>query len=1002
MATTLRFILLGDDRASSSFNRFAQQVDKANRSIDRNQQAMRRQSAQAKASQGGILKLTGTVSGFGDVAGVASSKSSLLARGLAAANLATGVLEPALAGVVVTLGALAAAGSAAAIGLGAYALAAKGQIQKAGQAVQAQGKIETARSQAQITYQLAVTAANKKYQQALDQAKNKQQARAAVTARDNAIQAAQASRVRTVTMANKQYQAQLKQLPPATRAFAKELVAAKNTYDDWSKRLARPALAPLRKALTLVRPALQALTPLVRVTSVALSALIDQFARNVRGGGLAQFVNTVLPSVVPVIMNLGHAIGNVVVGIGGIIKAFLPVSVSVTGGITKITAAFAKWGQTLTQHSGFQSLMDMFRQSTPLAIGLLKNLTIIIKNVATAMTGMATPANSKALLQILTPLSQIMVRLTANQGLVKAVLYFLLLRSAFNQLKPALLGLKTGWDALNTGIGAAKTTYSVLGRLAGGFRSAQVAESAFSGTAGTIGGNLRKVISMIGTTVASLAASTAAWIRNTAVTVASRAAQLATAVAAKAMAAAQWLVNAAMSANPIGLIVIALAALAAAFVYAWTHSATFRKILIGAWNAVKGAAMAVVHWFSGPFVNFFTQTIPGAFRTVLNWVKHNWPWLLGALTGPIGLAVVWIIKHWRQILNGIRSVWNNVIAFIRKIPGWVLGALSRLGQMLLNFGRTIMTRFWNGIKAVWNAVSGWFRATPGRIVNALTGLGTRLYNFGHMVLTKMWNGIKAAWNGLIKWFKGLPSLILHALGIHSPPDWAVSAGKHIMGGLLKGMGATMGSVHKLMAQFSTAVSGALGGDPAKNKALARRLFPWGAGQWAAFNNLVMAESGYNRFATNPTSGAYGIAQALPPTKYPLAGQAKGGSHAGAQLSWMFAYIRSRYGTPKAAWAHETAYHWYAKGGPITEPIAGLGLRTGTRYGFGEAGSEYVAGQADMQKLAGLLAEQNRLLRDLGATTAAIPGATAEGLGRALNGTARKAVARGRHTGRPYG
>jgi hypothetical protein len=122
------------------------------------------------------------------------------------------------------------------------------------------------------------------------------------------------------------------------------------------------------------------------------------------------------------------------------------------------------------------------------------------------------------------------------------------------------------------------------------------------------------------------------------------------------------------------------------------------------------------------------------------------------------------------------------------------------------------------------------------------------------------------------------------------------------------------------AASSGGVSGAgpVGGDAGANRALARQMFPWPASQWAAFNTLEMHEAGYNRFARNASSGAYGIPQALPPTKMPFAAQAGGGSHAGPQLSWMFAYIRGRYGTPANAWAkyyaHPGGVGWYDQGG----------------------------------------------------------------------------------------
>lgn len=103
---------------------------------------------------------------------------------------------------------------------------------------------------------------------------------------------------------------------------------------------------------------------------------------------------------------------------------------------------------------------------------------------------------------------------------------------------------------------------------------------------------------------------------------------------------------------------------------------------------------------------------------------------------------------------------------------------------------------------------------------------------------------------------------------------------------------------------------------------------WGkGGQWNALTHLIAAESGGNPNATNPSSGAYGIAQALGHgtscssgshgnnygPQYGLtckqAQQANSGN-AAQQLRWMLGYIKSRYGTPAGAWQHETANHWY--------------------------------------------------------------------------------------------
>lgn len=112
-------------------------------------------------------------------------------------------------------------------------------------------------------------------------------------------------------------------------------------------------------------------------------------------------------------------------------------------------------------------------------------------------------------------------------------------------------------------------------------------------------------------------------------------------------------------------------------------------------------------------------------------------------------------------------------------------------------------------------------------------------------------------------------------------------------------------------------TGIITGTPATNRATAKLLaapYGWATGnQWTALDSLWSRESSWSNTATNPSSGAFGIAQALPPSKYPKAGQpasAGGSASATTQIAWGLSYIRSRYGDPVTAWAHELANGWY--------------------------------------------------------------------------------------------
>jgi len=95
--------------------------------------------------------------------------------------------------------------------------------------------------------------------------------------------------------------------------------------------------------------------------------------------------------------------------------------------------------------------------------------------------------------------------------------------------------------------------------------------------------------------------------------------------------------------------------------------------------------------------------------------------------------------------------------------------------------------------------------------------------------------------------------------------------------------------------------------------IARAMLPkfhWSAArQFKYLNWLWERESGWNRYAYNPYSGAYGIPQALPGSKMASAGP-NWRSNAATQIRWGLRYIKARYGSPRRAWNHSQATGWY--------------------------------------------------------------------------------------------
>jgi hypothetical protein len=86
-------------------------------------------------------------------------------------------------------------------------------------------------------------------------------------------------------------------------------------------------------------------------------------------------------------------------------------------------------------------------------------------------------------------------------------------------------------------------------------------------------------------------------------------------------------------------------------------------------------------------------------------------------------------------------------------------------------------------------------------------------------------------------------------------------------------------------------------------------YGWGVSQFGCLDRLWTKESKWSLTATNPTSGAYGIPQALPGTKMASAGP-DWRHNPLTQISWGLSYIQARYGSPCGAWAHSQASGWY--------------------------------------------------------------------------------------------
>lgn len=165
-----------------------------------------------------------------------------------------------------------------------------------------------------------------------------------------------------------------------------------------------------------------------------------------------------------------------------------------------------------------------------------------------------------------------------------------------------------------------------------------------------------------------------------------KAALLASAIAIKIVTVAQWLWNAAMSANPIGLIILAIAALIAIGVLLYKNWDKVAEFFGAAWVRMKGVMTAAKDFFTGIW-----DKITGIF-------KKHWDKILMILFPAIGLPIL-IAKNWGKIMEVVTEIWDKVKS-----------VFSRAWDTAKEWGINMVKGLWEGIKSlgswIWDKVKG--------------------------------------------------------------------------------------------------------------------------------------------------------------------------------------------------------------------------------------------------------------------------------------------------------
>ncbi|MDQ0275742.1 phage-related protein [Arthrobacter silviterrae] len=264
------------------------------------------------------------------------------------------------------------------------------------------------------------------------------------------------------------------------------------------------------------------------------------------------------------------------------------------------------------------------------------------------------------------------------------------------------------------------------------------------------------------------------------------------AIATKLAAGAQWLLNAALTANPIGLVVLAIAALVGGFILAYNKIGWFKDGVNAAFKFVKDVIGNVGNWFTGTLVpmwntavasvgKFFGDVghtigdIMGGISTVIGnvvgFIGKHWKLLLALVLGPLGLIIDFIATNWTSITKTFSAVWKAVTTVtsaawkgISDVIGgaynWIKNNVINLFKLEIKGWGAVFTWLWkdivspvfSGIRDVMSTAWNWVKANViDRFVLGLQVWGDRFTWLWKNIVVPVFDGIRNVMNTGWQW-----------------------------------------------------------------------------------------------------------------------------------------------------------------------------------------------------------------------------------------------------------
>lgn len=647
----------------------------------------------------------------------------------------------------------------------------------------------------------------------------------------------------------------LEKLSPNAQAFAKAVHAGVPALKDSQQAIQDAFFSGADQAVGGIIKRLVSLTAQARGVAFAMGQIAQNVAKTATNSINIEKLRLILSGVNAFLLQIRRSIGPVVSGFIGLASQASKFGGALGGQAANAIAKFSIWLNNLDLEQIFARALPIIKQlggflkdvgtiavqifgiftgSGGSAVGVLGALVHqlaeflqtakgqdLIAALGAALQAIGTGAGQVflALLQALTPaiiallpgITQLATQLT--NALVPAI----------NALAPLLLNmskfLSDNMDWLGpvagavVALAAAYKVYAaaakVVAAVEGVLQSKIVVATArwVANTAAIVANRVAQVASAAVTGGAAVAA----WVANTAVVVANRVATAAVAIsmgivraATLAWTAVQWALNAALDANPIGLVVLAVAALVAGIILLWKHNETFRKVVLAVWGAIKTAIKVTVDWLlhtAWPIIKNVIDFIINYYKTLWNATKAIWNGIFNA----IRTVLTWI-------KNVATTVWNAIVAGIRAY----INLYKTIILAGINFVKAVWTNFLKGLKIVvttiWNAIVAFIRTQVNFIKNIIAGIRV-VATYVRNAFTNARNAAVNMISSLLNAVRSIPHRITSALG--NLGSLLYNKGQQIIRGFINGIASMIGAVRAKASSIVHAVTDFLPGSPAK-------------------------------------------------------------------------------------------------------------------------------------------------------------------------------------------